>query len=75
MQKTVNAAPTAGRAPGCTGACRPWSPRGSPAGYLTNPRLKDVHWQAGSRPAPGPQVSIAGESAQFVDPAEIPAGR
>jgi hypothetical protein len=37
------------------------------------PRLKDVHGQAGGRPGPGPQVSTAGESAQFVDPAEIPA--
>ena len=47
---------------------------GIAAGYLASPRLKDVHWQAGSRPVPGPQVSMAGESAQFVDPAEIPAG-
>ena len=28
------------------------------------PRLKDVHGQAGGLPGPGPQVSIAGESAQ-----------
>jgi hypothetical protein len=40
---------------------------------LKNPRLKEVHWQAAGRPAPGPQVATAGESAQFVDPAEIPA--
>jgi integrase len=46
---------------------------GIAAGYLTSPRLKDVHWQAAGRPAPGPQVATAGESAQFVDPAEIPA--
>ena len=47
---------------------------GIAAGYLTSPRLKEVHWQAAGRAAPGPQVSIAGESAQYVDPAEIPAG-
>jgi integrase len=46
---------------------------GITAGYLTNPRLRDVHWQPGNRPAPGPQVSMQGESAQFVDPSEIPA--
>jgi len=44
-----------------------WSP-------LASPRLREVHWQAAGRAAPGPPVSIAGESAQFVDPAEIPAG-
>jgi bifunctional pyridoxal-dependent enzyme with beta-cystathionase and maltose regulon repressor activities len=32
MQRIVNAAPTAGRARGCAGACRPWSPRGSRPG-------------------------------------------
>jgi hypothetical protein len=46
---------------------------GIAAGYLTSPRLKEVHWQAAGRAAPGPQVAIAGESALFVDPAEIPA--
>ncbi|MGO9782031.1 MAG: hypothetical protein ACLPQY_20045, partial [Streptosporangiaceae bacterium] len=38
-----------------------------------NPRLAKVHWQVGQRPLPAPQVSVAGESALFVDPAEIPA--
>ena len=47
---------------------------GIAAGYLTSLRLKEVHWQAAGRPAPGPQVAIAGEAALFVDPAEIPAG-
>jgi integrase len=31
-----------------------------------------VHWQAGERALPGPAVSVAGESSQWVDPAEIP---
>ena len=46
---------------------------GIAAGYLTNPRLREVHWQPAGRPAPAPQVTLQGESAQFVDPAQIPA--
>jgi integrase len=41
--------------------------------YLTSPRLKLVHWQPGDRSAPEPAVTVAGESALFVDPSEIPA--
>ena len=47
---------------------------GLDGGYLANPRLAKVHWQAGDRPLPAPRVSTAGESALWVDPAEIPAG-
>jgi integrase len=32
-----------------------------------------VHWQAGDRPLPAQRVTTAGESALWVDPAEIPA--
>ena len=32
-----------------------------------------VHWQAGDRPVPDQQVTVSGESALWVDPAEIPA--
>ena len=46
---------------------------GLDGGYLANPRLAKVHWQAGDRPLPAPRVSVAGESALWVDPAEIPA--
>ena len=45
---------------------------GLDGGYLANPRLAKVHWQAGSRPVPAPVVSVAGESALWVDPGEIP---
>ena len=31
-----------------------------------------VHWQAGDRPLPPQQVTVSGESALWVDPAEIP---
>jgi hypothetical protein len=39
---------------------------------LASSRLAKVHWQAGDRPLPAPRVSVAGESALWVDPAEIP---
>ena len=47
---------------------------GLDGGYLANPRLAKVHWQAGDRPLPAVRVSTAGESVLWVDPAEIPAG-
>jgi integrase len=46
---------------------------GLDGGYLANPRLAKVHWQAGDRELPAPRVSVAGESGLWVDPAEIPA--
>ena len=33
-----------------------------------------MHWQAGDRPLPAPRVTVSGESALWVDPAEIPSG-
>ena len=45
---------------------------GIEGGYLTNARLAIVHWQAGNRPVPAPRVTVSGESALWVDPAEIP---
>jgi integrase len=33
-----------------------------------------VHWQAGDRPLPAQQVTVSGESALWVDHAEIPSG-
>ncbi len=47
---------------------------GIEGGYLTSPRLAMVHWQAGGRPLPAQRVSVSGESALWVDPAEIPSG-
>ena len=46
---------------------------GIKGGYLTNPRLAMVHWQAGDRPLPAQQVTVAGESVLWVAPDEIPA--
>jgi integrase len=74
MQQIVNAAPTAsegGRLRRCVSAM---VTAGIKGGYLTNPRLREVHWQAAGRPVPEPEVSTSGESALWVDPAEVPAG-
>jgi integrase len=73
MQQIVNSAPTAGEGARLHRCLSAMVTAGIAAGYLTSPRLKEVHWQAAGRAAPGPQVAIAGEAAQFVDPAQIPA--
>ena len=73
MQKVVNSAPTAGEGARLRRCLSAMVTAGIAAGYLASPRLREVHWQAAGRAAPGPPVSIAGESAQFVDPAQIPA--
>ena len=74
MQQVVNAAPTAGEGARLRRCLSAMVTAGIAAGYLVNSRLREVHWQAAGRAASGPLVSIAGESAQFVDPAEVPAG-
>ena len=38
---------------------------GITSGYLTSPRLKNVHWQPHGRPAPEPATTIAGESPAY----------
>ena len=73
MQAVVNAAPTAQEGARLRRCISALVGAGITGGYLANPRLKQVHWQAGDRLAPQPQASIAGEAALFVDPAGIPA--
>ena len=73
MQKIVNAAPTLGEGKRVQGMISALVGVGIEGGYLVNPRLAKVHWQAGDRALPAPQVDVAGESTLFVDPAEIPA--
>ena len=46
---------------------------GPDGGYLANPRLAKLHWQAGDRPLAAQRVTVSGESALWVDPDEIPA--
>ena len=73
MQRVVNAAPTEGEGARLRRCLSALVTAGITGGYLANPRLKQVHWQAGDRAAPEPQVSVSGETAQYVDPGEIPA--
>ena len=73
MRQIVNAAPTPGEGKRVQGMISALVGTGIADGYLVNPRLKQVHWQAGDSPLPAPQVGVAGESPLFVDPAEIPA--
>ena len=73
MQQIVNAAPTAGEGARLHRCLSAMVTAGITAGYLTSARLRDVHWQAAGRAVPGPLVSVAGESAQFTDPDQIPA--
>jgi integrase len=72
-QQIVNAAPTAGEGVRVAGMLSALVAAGIEGGYLTNPRLAKVHWQAVGRRLPAPQVIVAGESALWVDAAEIPA--
>ena len=72
MQKIVNSAPTAGEGARLRRALSAMVTAGIAAGYLTSPRLREVHWQPAGRPAPAPPVTLQGESAQFVDPSQIP---
>ncbi len=68
----VNAAPTAGEGDRVRGMVSAMVNAGIEGGYLASSRLAKVHWQAGGRTVPSPGVCVAGESALWVDPAEIP---
>jgi len=72
-QRIVNAAPTPGEGDRVHRMITALVAAGIEGGYLANPRLAKVHWQAGSRELPAPRVTVAGESALWVKPAEIPA--
>ena len=74
LAKIVNAAPTAGEGDRVHGMLSALVAAGIEGGYLTSPRLAMVHWQAGDRPLPAQRVTVSGESALWVDPAEIPSG-
>lgn len=73
MQQIVNAAPTAGEGARVVGMISALVSAGITGGYLANPRLKEVHWQAAGRTLPVPKVTTAGESALWVYPSDIPA--
>jgi hypothetical protein len=73
MQRIVNSAPTEGEGARLHRCLSALVTAGIKGGYLASPRLREVYWQAGDRPAPSPQASTQGESAQFVDSSQIPA--
>jgi hypothetical protein len=62
MQKIVNAAPTSGEGDRVAAMISALVTAGINGGYLANPRLAKVHWQAANRPLPAPLVTVAGES-------------
>jgi hypothetical protein len=69
----VNAAPTAKEGNRVRALVSALVGAGITGGYLASARLREVHWQAGGRPSPEAETTVAGESVLFVDPAEIPA--
>ena len=71
-QQIVNAAPTAGESDRVHGMLSALVAAGIEGGYLTSPRLAMVHWQAEDRPLPAQRITVSGESALWVDRAEIP---
>jgi len=71
-QRIVNAAPTSGEGNRVAAMISALVGAGIEGGYLATPRLSKVHWQAGDRPLPPPEVTVAGESRSWVDPADIP---
>jgi integrase len=73
MQQIVNAAPTPGEGDRVRGMISALVTAGLQGGYLASGRLAQVHWQAGDRALPPPRASAAGESALWIDPAEVPA--
>jgi integrase len=72
MQDIVNAASTPGEGARIAGLLSALCIAGRKAGYLTNPYLAEVHWQAQGRDLPGAKTRVAGESNLWVDPPEIP---
>jgi integrase len=74
MQAVVNAAPTAKEGKRVRRMVSALVTAGRAGGFLVSPLLKEVHWQAGDRPAgPPPRPVPAGETALFVDAGQVPA--
>jgi integrase len=71
-QRIVSAPATAGEGARVARMLSALVSAGIEGGYLTNPRLAKVHWQAAGRPLPPVGETVAGESVLWVDPAEIP---
>ena len=74
MQQIVDAPPTPGKGNRVRGMISALVTAGIEGGYLASERLARAHWQAGDRALPPPRASAAGESALWIDPAEVPWG-
>ncbi len=72
MQQIVNSAPTKGEGDRLRRCMRAMVNAGIRRGYLVNSTLWDVPWQPEGRPVPDEEAKVQGESAAWVDPAEIP---
>jgi hypothetical protein len=60
MQQIVSAAPTASEGERLHRCLSAMVTAGIKGGYLTNPRLREVHWQAAGRPVPEPEPGTSG---------------
>jgi integrase len=72
MQLIVNSAPTKGEGDRLHRCLRAMVNAGISGGYLMNATLGAVTWQPHDRPVPDQKAQVQGESAQWLDPAEIP---
>jgi hypothetical protein len=75
VQQIVNAAPTADSGAKMRSMVRAVVKLGIDEGFLTNPRLGAVRWEAAGRPMRKGKVRLAGESKHFVDPRTLPGHR
>jgi hypothetical protein len=73
MQQIVDGAPTAGEGERLRRCLSALVTAGIAGGYLTSPRLREVHWKPGGRAVPEPRAVVCGESALWGGPGEIPA--
>jgi integrase len=72
MQQIVNSAPTKEEGDRLHRCLRAMVNAGISGGYLTNAALGAVTWQPHDRPVPDQKARAQGESAHWVDPAEVP---
>ena len=72
MQQVVNAAPTPGEGDRLHRCLSAMVTAGITGGYLASPRLGEVHWQVGDRPAVGPQVCVQGSPRSSSTPLRFP---
>ena len=72
MQRAVNAAPTAGEGARLHRCLSAMVTAGITGGYLTNPRLREVHWQAAGGPRPARRSACKGSPRSSSTPPRSP---